>query len=72
MIDFDECWTLTMKFGTTEKTMTSNDKTVFWKSFIVLCESVETTLLSAYWIMGWEIIAAEKEHSKQLTQTTMK
>ena len=45
LIELNECLTVTMKFGIIGKTMTSIEKTVFWKSFVVLCESVENNLI---------------------------
>ena len=70
-IELNECRTLMMKIGIIGKTITSNETTVFSKYF-VLCESMEKTLWSTNWNMGWKIIAVEKEHIKQLTNMTLK
>ena len=40
LVELNECWTLTIKFGIIGKTITSNETTVFWKYF-VLCQLVE-------------------------------
>ena len=70
LVELNECWTLTIKFGIIGKTITSNERTVFgntWLCYVIMCK---TTFLSANWNMGWRNIAVEKEHSKQLANMT--
>ena len=45
LVELNECWTLTIKFGINGKTITSNERTVFWKHLVVLCELVENYLM---------------------------
>ena len=70
-IQLDEYCTLTMKFGSNCKTMTSNEKQFFGKFLLCYVNLRTTTVWSTNWIMGWKIIAVVKEHSKQLTQMTI-
>ena len=41
LVELNECRTLTIKFGIIGETVTSNEKTVLLKCFVVLCESLE-------------------------------
>ena len=43
--ELNECWTLMMKFGIIGKTMTSNEKTWFWKYFVVIYGHVESNIM---------------------------
>ena len=61
-----------MEFVIIEKTMTSNEKTVFGKILLWYVRMWKTTLWSTNRNMGWDFIAAGKEHSKLLTNMTMK
>ena len=45
LIGLSECHTLTMMFVINEKIATSNEKTVFWKDFVVFYEHVENNLM---------------------------
>ena len=47
LIEFEESWTLMMKFGIFGKTMTWYEKTLFRKVLVVLCESVENNLMAS-------------------------
>ena len=45
LVELNECRTLMIKFGINEKTFTSNERTVFWKHLVVLCELVKNYLI---------------------------
>ena len=66
LIEFNEYWTLMMKFGIIGKSMTSNDKkNSFWKHFNVLCETVEHNLMVSEQDYG-----LENHCSRKRTQQT--
>ena len=70
-IALSECRTLTIKFVIIGNTVTSIEKQVYG-NLNVLCEHVENNLRSTNWIMGWKILAVEKNYSKQLPNLTTK
>ena len=45
LVELNECRTLMIKFGIIGKTITSNERTVFWKHLVVLCELIENYLM---------------------------
>ena len=70
LVELNECWTLTIKFGIIGKTITSNERTVFGNTWLCYVIMWKTTFFSANWNMGWRSNAVEKEHSKQLANMT--
>ena len=64
LVELNECWTSTIKFGIIGKTITSNETTVFWKYF-VLWQLVENNCMVSE--MDYEL---EKHSSRERTQQT--
>ena len=64
LVELNECWTLTIKFGIIGKTITSNETTVFWKYF-VLCQLVENNCRVSEMDYG-----LEKQCSRERTHQT--
>ena len=64
LVELNECWTSTIKFGIIGKTITSNETTVFWKYF-VLWQLVENNCMVSE--MDYEL---EKHCSRERTQQT--
>ena len=69
--ELNEIWALMMKYLITGKLATSNEKTVFGNILLCYVNLWKTSLWSTNWIMGWDVIAVEKEYNKQLTNLTM-
>ena len=69
--ELNEIWALMMKYLITGKLATSNEKTVFGNILLCYVNLWKTSLWSTNWIMGWDVIAVEKEYNKQLANLTM-
>ena len=72
LIELKKRRTLMMNFLIIGKTLTSNGKTVFRNIFSRYVNMWKTTLWSAKWKMGWHFITVDKNHSKELSNMTVK
>ena len=66
LIELNECRILMMNLVIIGKTMTSNEDTVFWKYFVVLCESVENNHMGSELDYGLENYCS-RERTQQTT-----